>query len=56
VQTAQRERDSGLSTQAVPAQACDPLRSVADILGDPAGRRLTVRARWYWFTSPDETA
>ena len=33
---------------------------VEDILGDPAGRKLTVRSRWYWFTppevmSPDET-
>jgi predicted PurR-regulated permease PerM len=29
---------------------------VEDILGDPAGKRLTVRARWYWFTPPDGTA
>ena len=33
---------------------------VEDILGDPAGRNLTVHARWYWFTPPashpDETA
>jgi hypothetical protein len=28
---------------------------VEDILGDPAGKRLTVRSRWYWFTPPDET-
>ncbi|MEO8716289.1 MAG: AI-2E family transporter [Acetobacteraceae bacterium] len=26
---------------------------VEDILGDPAGRRLTVRSRWYWFTPPE---
>ncbi len=26
---------------------------VEDILGDPAGRQLKVRARWYWFTPPD---
>ncbi|HJU16897.1 MAG TPA: AI-2E family transporter [Stellaceae bacterium] len=28
---------------------------VEDILGDQAGKRLTVRTRWYWFTPPDET-
>ncbi len=28
---------------------------VEDILGDPAGRKLKVHARWYWFTPPDET-
>jgi hypothetical protein len=27
---------------------------VEDILGDQAGRQLTVRAHWYWFTPPDE--
>ncbi len=27
---------------------------VEDILGDPAGRELKVRARWYWFTPPEE--
>lgn len=29
---------------------------VEDILGDPAGRRITVKSRWYWFTPPDDTA
>lgn len=29
---------------------------VEDVLGDPAGKRLTVRTRWYWFTPPGETA
>ncbi len=28
---------------------------VEDILGDPSGRKLTVRGHWYWFTPPDET-
>ncbi|HJS83888.1 MAG TPA: AI-2E family transporter [Acetobacteraceae bacterium] len=28
---------------------------VEDILGDPAGAKLKVHARWYWFTPPDET-
>jgi predicted PurR-regulated permease PerM len=28
---------------------------VEDILGDQAGKRLTVRPRWYWFTPPEET-
>ncbi len=28
---------------------------VEDILGDPAGKKLTVRSRWYWFTPPDES-
>ena len=25
---------------------------VEDILGDPAGRQLQVKARWYWFSPP----
>jgi predicted PurR-regulated permease PerM len=29
---------------------------VEDVLGDPAGKELSVRSRWYWFTPPDETA
>ncbi|MBV9777658.1 MAG: AI-2E family transporter [Acetobacteraceae bacterium] len=28
---------------------------VEDVLGDPAGKKLSVRSRWYWFTPPDET-
>jgi predicted PurR-regulated permease PerM len=27
---------------------------VEDILGDPAGKHLHVKSRWYWFTPPDE--
>ncbi len=29
---------------------------VEDILGDPAGKQLTVRSRWYWFTPPELTS
>lgn len=29
---------------------------VEDVLGDQAGKRLTVRARWYWFTPPEDAA
>lgn len=28
---------------------------VEDVLGDPAGKQLSVRSHWYWFTPPDET-
>jgi len=28
---------------------------VEDILGDPAGGKLKVHTKWYWFTPPDET-
>ncbi len=28
---------------------------VEDVLGDPAGRRLSIRSQWYWFARPDET-
>ncbi len=26
---------------------------VEDVLGDPAGKQLSVRSHWYWFTPPD---
>jgi predicted PurR-regulated permease PerM len=29
---------------------------VEDVLGDPAGKQLSVRSHWYWFTPPAETA
>jgi predicted PurR-regulated permease PerM len=28
---------------------------VEDVLGDPAGKQLSFRTHWYWFTPPDET-
>ena len=28
---------------------------VEDVLGDPTGKKLSVRSHWYWFTPPDET-
>jgi predicted PurR-regulated permease PerM len=29
---------------------------VEDVLGDPAGKRLSVRSQWYWLTPPEEKA